>query len=150
MFFFLSIFSIQAREKLIADASRDLEENKISPRQFILRVAYRSKAFVMTDMESVNENKDELLFDLLKASEDAADVATNAPIQQPQISLCIICRTSPDLQVIFTLCKHLLMCISCFDAYIASKRAEHEDIVEMHLPAAAAPFTIECPSCRAL
>lgn len=104
----------------------------------------------MTDMDSVNDNKDELLLELLKDLSDNDDYDNdNAGAAALPDVCCVICATSTDLAVIFTLCKHLNMCTDCYDTYVASKRAEYEDVWEGRDGDDVPPFVIQCPSCRA-
>lgn len=107
----------------------------------------------MTDMESVSDNKDELLFDLLKDvtnDEDAdADVPVAANANENRIVVCVICRASPELSVIFTLCKQLNLCGSCYEQYRALNLAAYNDMISgmvIDVP----PFRMKCPSCRTL
>lgn len=114
----------------------------------------------MTDVDSVSDNKDELLFDLLKdLNNDDIDEAPGAPValkNNDNIAVCVICKTSTDLSVIFTLCKQLNLCAECYATYAASQRAEYEEKVvyqraaNEELEYVPPPFLIQCPSCRTM
>lgn len=139
--FFFFFHSLKVREKLIADASTDLLAGKITPREFVSRVAYRSKPLVMTDMDSVNENKDELIFDLMKDAENV-DEGEGAGAHAVNQASCVICTTSTELTVLFTLSRHLILCNDCYLSYVASQVADYNgNLEEDDIP-------IICPSCR--
>lgn len=99
----------------------------------------------MTDFESVAENKDELLFDLLK-QEDNAETDSNVAAPAVDQSCCVICQTSTNLAAVFLLCKHLCMCNECYDTFLANQiatqidqRANNNDDDD---------YKLECPICR--
>lgn len=132
---------------MIADASTDLLAGKITPREFVSRVAYKSKPLVMTDLNSVNENKDELLFELLKDAKNVDDnngegAGAGAQAVAENRVCCVICTTSTDITVLFTQCKHLILCNDCYLSYVASQVADYDpDADPDNCP-------IICPSCR--
>lgn len=110
----------------------------------------------MTDFDSVGDNPDELVaiilegVTLLHESDDNANNNNNNTnngnnnnngIARP---VCIICRTSSELTVMFLLCKHLNMCESCYGMFMANELATY--IAEL----GDAPQLIKCPSCRTL
>lgn len=109
----------------------------------------------MTDLESVNENKDELLFDLLDNDNSSDNKENNnhnngnnaGAAAVPPPAACVICKISTDLSVIYTVCKHLNTCQECYDSYLASERAKYEEDYEGR-EGVIPPFIIQCPSCR--
>lgn len=101
----------------------------------------------MTDFDSVADNKDELLFDLLKeeigAENEAVLVAANVPANDPYT--CSICIVSTNLEVVFLLCKHLCMCKECYENFLADTIAQQTDARANDDDD---DYRLDCPLCR--
>lgn len=104
----------------------------------------------MTDFESVGDYKDELLFDLLKDEEENVvnDQNVVADAVAGRISVCVICRVSTDLEILFVLCRHLNMCNDCYRSFLASIIAEQTD--QRANKNDDDDYRLECPMCRVI
>lgn len=134
--------SIINREKSIAKAKELLNAQppvRITPRQFLRRVAYKSNLSDLSKMSSICAHADDVkikLEDYIETADPSQHLAPPIGSSLPGSSQALTTQTDDNTRtcvgcyeqanVIFLKCKHLKSCTPCYDRYLAGKQQDHE------------------------
>lgn len=131
----------------------------MTPRQFLTRVAFKSKMATLCDYQYVQSHDDDekIEFDKLDGGDGGqldGEEANPASAPTPTQNLCRICLEN-QCSVLFMLCRHLQVCTPCYTTLYAKEKAEYAaEMVHWYedndlLDAIDIPvLIIKCPICR--
>lgn len=88
---------------------------KLTPRQFLTRVAFKSKLSFLCDHQYIETHEDDEKIDLkqLEAEEEDGGAGAGEPEPEHPSNMCRICLEAPST-VLFMICRHMQICDACY------------------------------------
>lgn len=161
----LSLSTNQVRDTAIKNATDDLDNKKITPRQFLTRVQFKCNLSTLTDFQNVATNSEDKIVDDLNLDRDTDEEEGGAmggcdgeqQQQQPrEQQICCICICNP-VKILLLACGHYCICEKCFNVLRAN--AVRDGLVSpIPVPTkknelsdqARVQYLVRCPKCRTM
>lgn len=130
-----------------------LQAKRIDCTQFLNKVIYRCKTACdkFCNFDDVAENPEENIVGELELDPDSEndDTYRESNVQNAHTDVyCLVCLVARKT-VLFSLCRHLIMCDPCYVQYFARKKKEYDDTLHLYVDfEVPPPFLFECLKCR--